>query len=109
MEGTVKQVKRLFGPRSPCLNLILESKPYPRLYITSTNESEGTEGVYKKDILLYGSLKAVAKSNDLFEITCPYSKKKYIFENYQARDWVKEIMKLIIDIKSHEENSEHLS
>ena len=102
-------VKGRFGTRGPCLNLILESKPYPRLYLTSTNESGGTEGSYKKDILLYGSLKAVAKSNDVFELVCPYSKKKYIFDNYQARKWADAIMLLIIDIKSHEENSDHLS
>jgi hypothetical protein len=84
--------------------MILESKPYPRLYLTSTMESDGKEGIYKKDILLYGSLKAYAKGNDIFEISCPYSKKKYTFDNYEAKKWAEAIMLIIIDIRSHEEN-----
>ena len=84
--------------------MILESKPYPRLYLTSTMESDSKEGIYKKDILLYGALKAIAKTNDIFEITCPYSKKKYTFDNFEARKWAENIMLIIIDIRSHEEN-----
>lgn len=62
MEGVVKRVTSVFGFNSPCLNLILQSKPYPRLYITSTLDSDGREGIYKKDILLYGSLKVTLKN-----------------------------------------------
>ncbi len=104
MQGVVKRIKNRFGLRTPCLNLILESKPYPRLYITSTMESDSKEGIYKKDILLYGALKAHAKTNDIFEISCPYSKKKYTFDNFEAKKWAEAIMLVIIDIRSHEEN-----
>ena len=86
------------------MNLILESKPYPRLYITSTMESDGKEGIYKKDILLYGALKANTKGNDIFEIICPYSKKKYTFENFEAQKWAEAIRLVVLDIRSHEEN-----
>lgn len=65
--------------RSPCLNLILQSLPYPRLWITSTLDSDGKEGIYKKDILLYGALKVTLRNQQTFEIFCPYSKKKYTF------------------------------
>jgi hypothetical protein len=104
MEGVVKRIKNRFGLRTPCLNLTLESKPYPRLYLTSTLESDGKEGIYKKDILMFGSLRAIVKGNDIFELTCPYSKKKYTFENFEAKKWADAIMLIIIDIKSHEEN-----
>ena len=67
-------------------------------------ESDGKEGIYKKDILLYGALKANTKSNDIFEILCPYSKKKYIFENFEAQKWAEAIRHAVLDIRSHEEN-----
>jgi hypothetical protein len=65
MHGVVKRIKnKLVGTKTPCLNLTLESKPYPRLYLTSTQESHGKEGIYKKDILMFSALKAVAKRAD---------------------------------------------
>jgi len=67
-------------------------------------ESDSKEGIYKKDILLYGALKAHAKNDDVFEISCPYSKKKYTFDNFEAKKWAEAIMGIIIDIRSHEEN-----
>ena len=85
MEGVVKRVTSVFGFNSPCLNLILQSQPYPRLYITSTLDSDGKEGIYKKDILLYGSLKVTLKGSQQFEIFCPYSKKKYQFNSTHAQ------------------------
>jgi len=41
----------------------LENKPYPRLYLTSSEEGDGIKEIYKKDILLYGSLKAIKIKN----------------------------------------------
>ena len=62
MEGVVKRVKGAFSLRSPCLNMILQAHPYPRLLITSTLDSDGKEGIYKKDIFLFGSLKVTLKN-----------------------------------------------
>jgi len=107
MEGVVKRIKNRFGVRTPCYNLILESKPYPRLYITSTEESDSREGLYKKDILLYSALKATKKSKDIFEISCPYTKKKYQFENYEPDKWVDAIKRIVGDIKFAEESFDH--
>lgn len=105
MHGVVKRIKnKLVGTKTPCLNLTLESKPYPRLYLTSTQESHGKEGIYKKDILMFSALKAVAKRADQFEIFCPYSKKMYTFENYESKKWAEEIMRIILEIRTHEED-----
>jgi hypothetical protein len=84
MEGVVKRVTNVFSMRQPCLNLLLQALPYPRLWITSTLDSDGKEGIYKKDILLYASLKVTLKSPQQFEIYCPYSKKKYVFNTHNA-------------------------
>lgn len=40
-------------------------------------DSDGQEGLYKKDILMYGALQVKKKNANTFEIYCPYSKKKY--------------------------------
>ena len=47
------------------------------------------------------------KSKDVFDIICPYSKKKYTFETSYAGEWVEAIKRVIMDIKLHEENSEN--
>ncbi len=59
--------------------------------------------------MLYGSIKAAMrdKSKDVFDIICPYSKKKYTFETSYASEWVEAIKRVIMDIKLHEENSEN--
>lgn len=79
MKGVVKRVTSVFQTQKPCLNLNLQSKPYPRLWITSTMESDGKEGIYKKDILLYSDLKVTSRKASEFEIFCTYTKKKYNF------------------------------
>jgi hypothetical protein len=61
------------------LNLILQKKPYARLWLTSTIESDNKENIYKKDIILYPNMKVAAKDKEMFEIICPVSKKKYQF------------------------------
>lgn len=90
MQSVVKRVTNLFRS-TPCLNLILQSQPYPRLWIESTMESDQKEGDYKKDILLYGDLKVKLKNAQTFEIICPYSKKTYTFNTAQAKQWHMEI------------------
>ena len=66
MQGVVKRVTSMFQTDKPCLNLNLQAKPYPRLWITSTQESDGKEGIYKKDILLYSDLKVTSSNTSTF-------------------------------------------
>lgn len=56
---------------------MLQKKPYARLWLTSTMESDNKEDMYKKDIILYPNMKVAAKDKDLFEIMCPISRKRY--------------------------------
>ncbi len=75
--NTVVKRKRGTFQKGPCLNLILQKKPYARLWLTSTIESDNKDNLYKKDIILYPYMKVAAKDKELFEINCPISKKKY--------------------------------
>jgi len=59
-------------------------------------DSDGVEGLYKKDILMYGALKVTLKNQQTFEIFCPYSKNKYTFSSVQAQAWHKEINQLVM-------------
>jgi hypothetical protein len=98
LEGVVKRVGKIFKFNPPCLNLILQSHPFPRLFITSTLDSDGREGIYKKDILLYGAMSVALKNPTTFELLCPYSKKKYAFTCENARQWHDELTKSILSI-----------
>jgi len=53
---------------------------------------------------MYGALKVILKSAQVFEIFCPYSKKKYTFEAFNAEAWMQSINRIILDIRAHEEN-----
>ena len=76
LDSVVKRKRGTFA-RGPCMNLLLQKLPYARLWLTSTVDSDGKEDMYKKDIVIYPTMKVSAKDKELFEIICPVSKKKY--------------------------------
>lgn len=102
--GVVKRVTSLLQKDKPCLNMFLQSKPYPRLWLESTIDSDGREGIYKKDILLYGELKVSCLDKDNFQIFCPYSQKKYKYRTAEANDWYSHISNMVLQIKIEQEN-----
>ena len=63
-QGVVKKKKSGMMANSPCRNMILTNQP--RLYFTSTLDSDGTEDVYKGDILLYDKVQVIRKSKTEF-------------------------------------------
>jgi len=67
-EGVVQKQPKSFTARAPCRNLILTKEP--RLYFTSTLTSDGREGLYKSDILLYSNLQVKQLKKEVFEIKC---------------------------------------
>ncbi len=88
------------------MNLILQKKPYARLWLTSTIESDNKENIYKKDIILYPNMKVAAKDKEMFEIICPVSKKKYQFITSVADQWVKELRAILIEKNHYVENQD---
>ena len=75
----------------------------PRLYFTSTLDSDGKEGMYKSDIMLFSNLKVVAKSNEVLQIYCPSSARTYVFNTADAKIWHQKIAKVVLSRKMEEE------
>jgi hypothetical protein len=106
IESVVKLKQGLLW-KDPCLNLKLQLKPYPRLWMTSTLESDNKENIYKGDILLFPNLKISLKAKECFEIFCPSSREKYIFTTAFATKWVNELNQIMISARLNEENHDH--
>lgn len=75
----------------------------PRLYFTSTLDSDGKEGMYKSDIMLFSNLKVFAKTNDVLTIHCPNSGRLYTFNTSDAKLWCDKIKKVVLTRKVEEE------
>lgn len=75
----------------------------PRLYFTSTLDSDGKEGMYKSDIMLFSNLKVSAKTNDVLTIVCPNSGRTYTFNTSDAKLWSEKIKKVVLTRKVEEE------
>ena len=93
-QGVVKQKPKKAFKSAKCRNLILTNQP--RLYLTTTLESDGKDGLYRSDILLFSNLKILARRGNL-EITCPNSKKQMIFQTEDSSEWKKRITKVLLD------------
>ena len=91
--AAVNKSKKLMK-REKTRNLVLTNQP--RLYITGTLESDGKDGIYKYDILLFSNLKILARNGNL-EINCPNSKKRMVFMTEEATEWKKAITKVLLD------------
>ena len=55
-ESVVKIRGKLFT-KDLCYNMKLAKEPHPRLWVTSTMQSDNKENIYKFDILMYPNLK----------------------------------------------------
>ena len=96
-EGVVKKKPKSGGflnKRAPCRNMILTNQP--RLYFTSTLESDGKDGMYKSDIMLFSNLKVSAPSSDVLEIKCVNSGRTYTFNTAEAKLWSEKIKKVVL-------------
>ena len=95
MQGPILRVHNMV--KNKPLYMILQSKPYPRLWMC--NDNDGKPGEYKKDIMLHEGLTVKLKQPTQFEITCPYSlKKMYFIDKTRAQEWQQEIGKIIVQI-----------
>ena len=70
----------------------------PRLYFTSTLDSDGKEGMYKSDIMLFSNLKVGAKTGDVLNIHCPNSGKTYVLNTSDAKTWSQKINKVLSQV-----------
>ena len=83
-------------------NMILTNQP--RLYFTSTLESDGMEGRYKSDIMLFSNLKVSCnKTGDTLYIHCQNARKTYEFKTKDALKWSQKINKVLYTRKIEEE------
>ena len=100
--GVVKVKSKKAFKSAKCRNLVLTNQP--RLYLTTTLESDGKDGLYRSDILLFSNLKILARRGNL-EITCPNSKRVMIFQTEDASEWKKSITKLLLDNEFNSEDN----
>jgi len=100
-QGVVKKPAGRMFKRAPCRNMILTNQP--RLYFTSTLDSDGKEGMYKSDIMLFSNLKVAAKSGDVLNIHCPNSGKTYVLNTSDAKTWSQKINKVLYTRRIEEE------
>ena len=93
-KGVVKVKNKKYLQKAKCRNLVLTNQP--RLYLTTTLESDGKDGLYRSDILLFSNLRIQARKGNL-EIFCQFSQKNMVFQTEDAAEWKKQITKVLLD------------
>lgn len=76
-------------------NMVLTNQP--RLYFTSTKESDGKDGLYRSDILLFSDLTVSSRKQGVLDIVCPISGKTMQYQTEKAKQWVAHIEKVLLE------------